>query len=209
MRILEHGSFCSCKREAAFASNSSFVPGHIKEPLTHHSPCSSPTTLCAGRRLLGSHQQHWGEIMSYPAASVVKNPHSHPAPDEQTAHPFEGLTGGALGNSEFPHQVSPLACIWTFIMYVFADEFLEHLIWLRIKINLKYHKELGMKNKACNRSVAISKGMFSLVKIRTERKHSKCKLLGEFIIMYTKLHAFSSVTERSSSDITLLLELGK
>lgn len=31
----------------------------------------------------------------------------------------------------------------------------------------------------------------------------------EFIIMYTKLHAFSSATERSGSDITLLLELGK
>lgn len=31
----------------------------------------------------------------------------------------------------------------------------------------------------------------------------------EFIIMYTKLHAFSSATERSGSDITLLLELAK
>lgn len=31
----------------------------------------------------------------------------------------------------------------------------------------------------------------------------------EFIIMYTKLHAFSSATERIGSGITLLLELGK
>lgn len=31
----------------------------------------------------------------------------------------------------------------------------------------------------------------------------------EFIVMYTKLHASSSVTERTGSDITLLLELRK
>lgn len=31
----------------------------------------------------------------------------------------------------------------------------------------------------------------------------------EFIVMYTKLQAFSSATERSGSDINLLSELGK
>lgn len=53
LKILEHGSFCSDKRETAFASNCSFVPSHIRKQtlrnwvLAHQSLCThTTTTVC-------------------------------------------------------------------------------------------------------------------------------------------------------------------
>lgn len=72
---------------------------------------------------------------------------------------------------------------------------------MRIKINSKYHKELGQKIEACTRSVVISKGMFSLVKIRKERKHRECKLL-EFILRYPK-YTLSALQLKGAAQILL------
>lgn len=119
-----------------------------------------------GKMLQGSPQQQAGKLMRVPSAGLCLKIVAVLSL-MRSCRPAPAVT---LGNSERLHWVSPLVWVWTFIIYVSSDEFHGQLIRLRIKINSKYHKELSLKNEACNRSAVISKGMPSLAKIRKERK---------------------------------------
>lgn len=52
---------------------------------------------------------------------------SHPTDELIHAYTSVGLNHSILGNSCFLHQVSPLALVWTFIIYGFSDKFLGQL----------------------------------------------------------------------------------
>lgn len=180
---------CNSKRKTfKIVSNCNLFPVTLNNTTKELGACTPHCNNCAsgapwqwahsckgskGRTLQGSPQKQAGKLMRVPSELLWLKIFA--------VLSWRGAAGSllavTLGNSERLHWVSPLVWVWTFIMYVFSDEFPGQLIWLRIKISSKYHKELSLKNEVCSRSGVISKGMFSLVKIRKEKKHSECKLL--------------------------------